>query len=35
LGDVDFTPRLTTDEARQLAQYLLTAADLIDGNRSG
>jgi hypothetical protein len=30
-GDTDFTPRLTADEARQLAQYLLAAADMIDG----
>jgi hypothetical protein len=32
---LDEEARFTAEEARQLAQYLLTAADLIEGNRSG
>jgi hypothetical protein len=31
---LDEEARFTADEARQLAQYLLTAADLIEGNES-
>lgn len=32
---LDEEARLTADEASQLAQYLPTAADRIEGNRSG
>jgi hypothetical protein len=32
---LDEEARFTADEARQLAEYLLAAAEMIDGNRSG